>query len=897
MTDTFSNPPQKNWHTLEENVVAATLNADLSAGLDQAEASLRLAQYGLNQLAEKPPTNLWKLFLDQFKGFLILVLIGAALLAGAIGDLKDAIVILVVVMINALLGFYQEYRAEQSLAALKKMLAPEAEVRRNGKSRIVPATELIPGDLVLLSAGDRIPADGRIVQAHTLEVDESSLTGESRTVGKQSERLEGDDRPLAERDNMLYMNTSITRGRAELLITATGMQTEMGRVASLLSSAQEAPTPLQIQLDGLGKRLALIAGVVVMIMLISGLLRGEPWAEMLMTAIALAVAAIPEGLPAVVTVTLALGLHRMARHQAIVKRLAAVETLGCTSVICTDKTGTLTVNQMTARSLYSHGRVFSVSGEGYEISGEISADDDDAMPDLQPLLIPLMQCNNAHLRKDKVVGDPMEGALLVVAAKYGLDREAQIQRHPRIAEIPFDTAHKFMASFHLDGDQLQVLVKGAPDVLLEQCSRVLGAKSETPLTTTNREAIESANEALASDGLRVLAAARGQVSAEDFDPAGKLFNHIDQLTFTGLVGLMDPPRAEVREAISHCHHAGIQVKMITGDQNITATAIARELGIEGKVLNGADLRELDERSLAACIEDVDIFARVTPEQKVQIVQSLKARGQVVAMTGDGVNDAPALKSADIGIAMGINGTDVTREAATMVLTDDNFTTIVHAVEEGRAIYDNIVKFVRFQLSTNIGAILTVFSAPFLGLPLPFNPIQILWVNIIMDGPPAMALGVDPGRPGLMNQPPRAIDERILTLNRLGNLASYGATMAIGTLAVLYYGLQTEPSGRAVTLAFTTFVLFQVFNAFNARADQGSTFNRTFFHNRWLWLALIAVVGLQILAVHWAILQPIFHTQPLSLSDWMIATFVASSVLVLDEARKLGQRILGRTTAT
>lgn len=881
------------WHTMTIDEVVRQLNVSPHIGLTVDESNVRLAQYGPNRLAESLRRAPWRMFLDQFKSVLVLVLVAGALLAGVIGDLKDALVILVVVLINAVLGFYQEYRAEQSLAALKKMLAPEAEVRRDGGSQMLTAEELVPGDIVLMDAGDRVPADGRVIVAHGFEVDESSLTGESHTVGKRTERLDGEVIPLAERDNMLYMNTTVTRGRAEMVVTATGMSTEMGRLAGMLAEAEEVSTPLQIQLDGLGKRLAIIAGVVVTIMLISGLLRGEPWMQMVMTAIALAVAAIPEGLPAVVTVTLALGLHRMARHGAIVKRLASVETLGCSSVICSDKTGTLTVNQMTARTLYAYGHYFNVSGQGYDVVGDIQSSDNAPLPNLRPVLLPLALCNDAHIRAKQVMGDPMEGALVVLASKGGLDKNALVERYPRIAEIPFDTAHKYMATFHLDGDHVRLYVKGAPGVLIKHCKFALDVESDTGLNTTDKAALLTANETLARQGLRVLAVASKTLAAADFDPSEDLFHYMNELRFDGLVGLMDPPRIEVSDAIALCHRAGIQVKMITGDQKMTAAAIAHELRIEGEVLASAELDAMDDAALIARIDSIGIFARATPEQKVRIVQVLKMRGHVVAMTGDGVNDAPVLKAADIGIAMGITGTDVAKEAATMVLTDDNFATIVRAVEEGRAIYDNIVKFVRFQLSTNIGAILTVFIAPFLGLPLPLNPIQILWVNIIMDGPPAMALGVDPSRSDVMDMPPRNANERILTLRRLGNLAVYGATMATGTLGVLFWGLQTGTAERALTLAFTTFVLFQVFNVFNARADRGSAFNATFFRNRVLWLAAASVVGLQLLVVYWAPAQAIFHTVSLSATDWGIATAVGFSVLGLEESRKLVQRMYNR----
>ncbi len=672
------------------------------------------------------------------------------------------------------------------------------------------------------------------------------------------------------------------------------------RLASLLETTKETSTPLQAQLSQLGKRLAMIAGVAVLLILVLGLLRGEALADIMLTAIALAVAAIPEGLPAVVTVTLAIGMYRMSQHGAIVKRLAAVETLGCTAVICTDKTGTLTLNQMTARAFFYQGRQFSVDGEGYHINGSIFANDDAPLPDLAPLLLPAALCNDSQVKEGQLIGDPTEGALRVLAAKGGINRSEAEQHWPRIAEIPFDATHKFMATFHNNSNQVYIFVKGAPDVLLQHCTTIAKTGSVEPLSETLQQRLHQQNEDLAKRGLRVLAIASHTLPAHNVDPAGNLFDMLQGLTFVGLIGLMDPPRPEARDAIALCKKAGIAVKMITGDQKVTAAAIGQELGLHGDIITGSELEKLDAQTLAARIANIAIFARTSPEQKVKIVQALKQNGQVVAMTGDGVNDAPALKSADIGIAMG-SGTEVSKEAASLILTDDNFATIVHTVREGRAIYDNIVKFVRFQLATNMGALLTVVSAPLLGLPIPFNPIQILWINIIMDGPPALALGVDPPRPGLMEEPPRDPKAHILTMRRLGKLLAYGATMTVGTLGVLYYGLSQIEAGEgnvgpgqahALTLAFTTFVLFQFFNVFNARAEHDSAFTKHFFCNGKLWLALTGVLIMQVLAVHWPPVQAVFHTTALSMIDWGIAVAVSSSVLWLEEARK-GALALGR----
>lgn len=876
------------WHTLSAEQVLQSQTVEVAVGLSQTEAAERLKRYGANQIAEKPPRPAWHLLLAQFKSFLIVVLLIAASVAAFIGDLSDGMVILGVVVINALLGFYQEFQAEKSLAALKKMLALKATVRRDGNIQELPAEQLVPGDVVILEAGNKIPADGRIIMANALEVDESSLTGESVPVSKQEAALIDKPAPLAERSNMLYLNNAITRGRAEIVVTATGMNTEIGRLATLLAQAEDGATPLQIQLDSLGKRLALIAVAVVVVLFVGAIWRGEPLIDTAFTAIALAVAAIPEGLPAVVTVTLALGMHRMAKQHAIVKRLAAVETLGCTTVICTDKTGTLTVNQMTARALFYQGQRYTVSGEGYAPVGEILPVTANSTPvDLTALLLPLALCNNSQLQGEQMLGDPMESALLVLARKGGIDQPQAITQLPRIAEIPFDAEHKFMATFHTQGDEIKVFIKGAPEVLLKRCQSMQDANGE--IAAIQPDVILQHNETMAGTGLRVLGVA---VTTLNTGATGSsldqndLFQYIHDLTFVALVGLMDPPRAEVREAIGLCQKAGIAVKMITGDQPVTAAAIAKELGLIGEVMDGTELATLDAAALAARINAIGIFARTAPEQKVRIVNALKMEGHVVAMTGDGVNDAPALKSADIGIAMGNSGTDVAKEAATMILTDDNFATIVKAIQEGRCIYENMVKFIRFQLSTNIGAILTVAAAPLLEMPVPFTAVQLLWINIIMDGPPAMSLGVDACRADSMTEAPRNPEARILSLRRFGNLFTYGLTMAVGTLLVLSYGLQTGSLAHATTLAFNTFVLFQIVNVFNARAEQGSTFKQHFFNNRLLWLALSGVLGLQVLVIHWPPAEMLFRTTALTVQDWLLTCGVAVSILVLEELRKL-----------
>ncbi len=873
-------------HTLDAQSVAAQLCVDAATGLGAGEARERLERAGPNRLPQAPPRSPWRVLLAQFKSILILILLGAAVLAALVGSTKDAAVILAVVVINALVGFYQEYRAERSLAALKSMLPRKARVRRDGVSHEIAADDLVPGDVMLLEAGDRVAADGRLWLAAGLEIDESAFTGESQAAGKQAAMRVAAEAPLGDRTNVVYMNTLLTRGRAEVIVTATGAATEVGRLSQAMAATEEVPTPLQIQLDRLGKRLGAIALALVGLLSFLQYLRGTDLVHIVLDAIALAVAAMPEGLPVVVTVTLALGMHKMARQHAIVKRLASVETLGCTTVICSDKTGTLTLNQMTARRFVFDGQTYDVAGEGYRVRGSITGPSGKAPGvDLSPLLVPLVACNDSRFDDGKAIGDPMEAALLVLAAKGGVLHDAVTKALPRVAEVPFDSAHKFMATFHREGDQIRLFVKGAPDVLLARCTRCTTGGVEADFAAPQAAHVDADYQDMARQGLRGLLIATRTLPAHSFDAASDLSTCVADLQFVGLVGLMDPPRPEALQAIAQCRQAGIVVKMITGDHQATASAIAAELGLHGRAVSGADVDRMDAAQLATAIDDVAVFARVTPSHKVRIVRALQAQGHVVAMTGDGVNDAPALKQADIGVAMGISGTAVAKEAATMVLTDDNFASIVRAVRQGRTLYDNILKFVRFQLSTTIGAILTVFFAPLVGLPEPFTALQILWVALIMDGPPAVSLALDSARPGIMNDPPRQRDEPVLPLARVLRVASYGITMMLGTLAVLHHALQTGSQERALTMAFTTFVLFQFFNVFNARSESGSAFHAGFFDNRMLWLSLLGVLVLQVIAVHWPPASRLFGTTGMAWADWGLAVAVASSVLLLEECRK------------
>jgi P-type Ca2+ transporter type 2C len=897
------------YHTVDGTTAAAWLEVDPSVGLSDSDVEQRRAEHGGNVLAEAARVPGWRRFLAQFEDLLILILLAAAIVSFVVSqELKTPLVVLTVVLLNAIIGFVQENRAEASLEALRKMLLTQTRVRRNNEVLNVPSQEIVPGDIVLVEAGDRIPADGRILFASNLEIEEAALTGESHPSEKSTAAITSDsDVALGDRRNMGYMNTTVTRGRGEMVITGTGMSTEIGRIAGLLRSTESERTPLQKQLDGLAHALAKLAGVIVALVFLIGLIRGQDIGDLFLTAVALAVASIPEGLPAVTVVTLAVGVSKMAKENAIVKRLASVETLGCTSVICSDKTGTLTLNQMTARELVIQDRAHAVSGQGYGPDGAIEAADADNAGAFSAALAAMALCNDSVIRRGsddwELVGDPTEGALTVLATKGGIDLDRFRQQYPRLAEVPFDSANKFMATAHEMTNPagqrvVRIFAKGAPDVLLERSTTVIGADGSAVALDEARQSLQDHNERLARQGLRVLTVAQREIALEewheiveaDTDP----INLVHDLTVLALIGIVDPPRPEARLAIAEAHSAGIRVKMITGDHAVTAAAIGGELGLsEGRdvvAVTGRDLDTMSDDELDARIDDIDVFARVAPEHKMRLISALQRRGNVVAMTGDGVNDAPALKKADMGVAMGITGTEVTKEAATMVLTDDNFATIVGAVRQGRTIYDNIVKFVRFQLSTTLGFASLFLLAAILGVAngKPFTAIAILWVNIIMDGPPAMALGVDQGGHDIMERKPRPLTEKILTRSRWVAIGFAAAVMALGTLAVLAWAPGDPEAGVATvagTMAFNTFVLFQFFNILNARSDTASVFNRYTFGNRLLWVALAAVILLQIGVTHLGALQSLFDTTSISLEQWLVCAAVASSVLWLEEIRK------------
>ncbi len=897
------------WHALPASDATGRLVVDPDAGLSSDEAARRLAEHGPNQLKEAPREPRWRAFLRQFQDLLIIILLVAALVSLVVSrEWETPIAIAVVVLLNATIGFVQESRAEAALDALREMTVTHATVRRDGRLMQLASSELVPGDVVTLAPGDRVPADGRLLTSFSLEVQESVLTGEAQAVSKDADAEVAQDAPLADRLTMVFMNTAVTRGRGEVTITATGMATETGRIADMLHSAKPGPTPLQRQIDALSRTLALIAGLVIALVFTLGLVRGQDFGELFISAVSLAVAAIPEGLPAVVAFTLAMGTGRMAKKGAIVKKLASVETLGSTTQICTDKTGTLTLNQMTAREMLLAGRRLTVSGEGYSSQGRISPTDEQPLPQaLDHALAAMALCTDAVIRDGEVVGDPTEGALVVLAEKGGIDVTGLRQERPRRLEVPFDSDYKFMATFHDWTDDsgravVRCFVKGAPDVLADRADRLVGEEGILPFDDAARRRFEGDNAALAEQGMRVMALGMKDFPAEGFEAPYEPKDLLDRIVLTAMVGIVDPPRPEARPAIAECIDAGIKVRMITGDHAVTAGAIAHELGIPGDAVTGADLDRIgDETALAERLDEVGVVARVSPEHKMRIVKALQARGDVVAMTGDGVNDAPALRKADIGVAMGVTGTEVTKEAGTMVLTDDNFATIVSAVREGRGIYDNIVKFTRFQVSTALGFVATFLIASLTGLAggAPFTALQILFVNLVMDGPPAMSLGVDPVSPDSMKRAPRAADERILSRQRLARVLLGSTVMAAGTLAVLVWAPGPEPElGEATvagTMAFVTFVFFQVFNLLNVRHDTRSVFSRASLHNTSAFVATGAVIALLIVIVETDALHGFFTTTDLTPGQWLTSISVGSAILWTGEMTKAVLRARTRRT--
>ena len=889
------------WQTMTAEEAVAGLGSDARAGLGAAEAATRLHDHGSNTLDEAPPVPLWRKLVRLLLEPMTIVLIAAAAVSAIVSrEWETPIVILLVIVLNTVLNLVQEARASSSLDALKHLAVETSRVVRDGTEQQLDRSQLVPGDVVVLEAGDSVPADGRLLESARLAVAESALTGEAVPVEKSARAVHGGETPLGERSNLLFMHTEVTRGRARMLVTETGMRTEIGRIATLLGGAGQEKTPLQHRIDHLARLLTIIALAVVVVVFVLGLVRGLSWEVLLITAVSLAVATIPEGLTAVVAFTLAMGANRLAKRGAIIKQLAAVETLGSTSQIATDKTGTLTLNQMTVRRLSVPGHEFRVSGEGYAPGGAILATDDLPTPELRPALLAMGLCNDATVRGARVVGDPTDGALVVLAEKGGIDVEGARRRYPRVDEVPFDADYRFQSTLHErpDGEGLWLCVKGAPQAVLERAT-ALGDGVDEPRALSDAEVARLRAEIteLAESGMRTLLIAGRRLDA----PPGELFAATSGLTLYALVGIVDPPRAEAGEAIAEAQRAGITVHMITGDHLVTAASIAADLGIPGESASGAELDELDDGTLLERSERLGVLARVAPEHKIRMVRALQTRGEIVAMTGDGVNDAPALKQADIGVAMGITGTDVAKGAAKMILTDDNFATIVAAIREGRGIYANIVRFVRFQLTTawSFVGLFFVCSVFAIAGGAPFTALQILWVNIIMDGPPAMALGVEPTEPDVMRRPPRSPREPLLTPRRLTGILLSTLLMVAGTLVVLLFGASWFPASatdpRFVTsLAFNTFVFFQLFNLLNVRSER-TVFSVRTFQNPAIGVSLVVVLVLQVLLMQTAFMQGLFSTTSLTSAQWAVSIAIGSSILWVEEARKLVRSLRRRAS--
>jgi P-type Ca2+ transporter type 2C len=919
--------------------VIAALDSDADRGLTTEEARRRLAEYGPNELQAEAPTPAWRKFLAQFQDVLIILLLIAAAISLVVWLYEredplpfETIVIFAIVLLNGILGYVQEERAERSVAALRAMAAAEASVLRDGRLQRVPAVEVVPGDIIRIEEGDTLPADGRLIRSVALQIAEASLTGESLPVSKDTAAL-ADEVGVGDRSNMVFSGTAATYGRGRAAVTATGMQTEMGKIAGLLHATESEPTPLQQELDRVGKLLGLVVMIIAVVMIVTilvvdGIRDFSTIVDVLILGVALAVAAVPEGLPAIVTAVLALGVQRMAGRNAIVRKLPAVETLGSATVIASDKTGTLTKNEMTVRAVVTASGRVELSGTGYAPQGELRQDgqalaDGPLRTEVTYTLGAADRANNAVLQERDgrwtIQGDPTEGALIVAARKAGLTDEVLAERFARVGEVPFSSERKLMSTVHTDVEQperLLVFTKGAPDILLSRCQAVWVGDGPQPLTEERRRRIRDINEQLAGEALRTLGIAYRPLPRDALEHPDAASDQLEQeLVFLGLVGMIDPPRDEVRHAVAVAKGAGIRPIMITGDHPRTAAAIAAELGIadSATAITGAELERLSDEALRTTVRDSSVYARVNPEHKLRIVNALQDNGQVVAMTGDGVNDAPALKTANIGVAMGIMGTDVSKEAADMILADDNFATIVAAVEEGRAIFANIQKFLRFLLSSNIGEVLTMFGgvvlANVLGLTAsgdeaiiaPLLATQILWINLVTDGAPALALGLDPAEPDIMGQQPRSQSSGVITREMWFGIVLVGLIMAVGTLllidAILPGGLiaGTGTMDYARTMAFTTLIFFQMFNVFNARSDTHSAFYQL-FHNRWLFGAVGLSVALHALVLYVPFLQNAFSTVPLRAVDWLWCILVSSSVLWLRELSKLVRRRVGRSRA-
>ena len=865
------------WHAMTVEEVLCKLKTSLR-GLSEEEAKKRLEIYGFNELREELKKSPLIIFLNQFKNLLVIILIIATCLSIFLGELIDALTILAIVVGSAVLGFFQEYRAEKALEALKQLTAPTTTVLRDGKIKEIPAREVVPGDVIILNTGDRVPADARLIESINLMTDEASLTGESQPVPKEIDPLP-EDTPLAERRNMVFAGTVVTYGRGKAVVTSTGMRTELGKIAALVQITKEERTPLEIRLEQVGKYLGIFCLFVAAVISLMGVLRGHKILEMVLWGISLAVAAVPEALPAVVTGALAIGVHRMAKRNAIVRKLPAVETLGSVTVICSDKTGTMTKGEMTVRRIYVYDRHIEVTGRGYEPKGEFFMNgkkiDPRRIRALWLLLLASSLCSDATVEKENnkwvVKGDPTEGALVVVARKAKIEEE--LRNYPRIGEIPFSSERKRMTTFHsTPNGVILACMKGALEIVLNLCDRVLKDDEVRELTAEDRRKILEISDAMASKGLRTLAVAYKELK----ELPKKLGEDVEQgFIFLGIVGMMDPPREEVKQAIELCRQAGIKVIMITGDHKLTAIAVARELGIledgSGLVVTGAELDRMSDERLEELVEDIVVYARVTPEHKLRIVRALKKRGHIVAMTGDGVNDAPALKAADVGVAMGITGTDVAKEASDLILADDNFATIVTAVKEGREIYENIKKYLAFLLELNLGELLIVAISSLLGFPLPLTATQILWINLTTDGPPALALGVDPADPDIMRRPPRNPKEGIFTRDVLEFLAIVPAIYTLLVVGLFSYSLSLRSVAEARTLIFVTIILCELLVALSARSLRHPLYRIGVFTNKYMILAILLSLSLLLAVIYAPQLHPAFDVTYPRVIDWLIAS--------------------------
>jgi Ca2+-transporting ATPase len=877
------------WHVRTAEEVFAFLRSG-PEGLSGQEAGKRLEEHGPNLLTEKKKRSPFALFLDQFKDFMILVLIAAAVVSGLIGEATDAIAIVVIVSLNAVIGFVQEYRAEKAMAALKRMAAPEATVLRDGMPEKIEARLLVPGDVVIAEQGDVVPADMRVVESARLKTDEAALTGESAAVEKQHAALHDEALPLGDRRNMAYKGTIVSYGRGRGIVVATGMETEIGKIASMLQKEEEVKTPLQKRLASFGKRLAIAVLVICGVVFVMGVMRGEPTLRMLLTAISLAVAAIPEALPAVVTISLALGAKKMVRQRALIRKLPAVETLGSVTYICSDKTGTLTLNRMTVEEVFVDGGIRKKADFIPQVSGG------DVV--LHRLLTAMSLSNDA--KRDSAgnfLGDPTEVALYALALKSGFAKEDMERTHPRVAEIPFDAERRCMTTFHRwekegGGPPYISFTKGAVDVLLQRSGRIMTSAGVVPV---DPETINAANERMAADGLRVLCIAMKSWKELPADLSPEVAE--TGLTMLGLAGMMDPPRDEAKEAVALCRTAGIRPVMITGDHPITAAVISKRLGIiddDGSIMSGSDLSSLPLAEFEKRVEDVRVYARVAPEQKLKIVKALQDRGQFVAMTGDGVNDAPALKRADIGIAMGVTGTDVAKEAAHMILLDDNFATIVKAAREGRRIFDNIRKFIRYTMTSNSGEIWTIFLAPFLGLPIPLLPIHILWINLVTDGLPGLALAAEPEEKDIMRRAPRHPKESIFAHGLGIQIIWVGLLMGAVSIFTQALALKTGHS-HWQTMVFTVLCLSQMGNVLAIRSEKESFFRQGVLSNKPLLGAVVLTFALQMATIYVPLLNPIFKTQPLTLRELLCTLALSTVVFFAVEAEKLLKRMRGYNT--